>query len=203
MTVSEKIVELVVAFHGHLCPGLAIGIRAAELALQEMQEKAGDEELVAVVETDDCSVDAIQFMTGCTFGKGNFIFEDVGKSAYRFYRRSDGKAIRLFVKKNAAKRENPQYQILQDKKQKEGLTEAEENQMLEFREQRIIDILSADLADLFTITPVENKIPERAHIYESVDCDVCHERTMETRVRRIHGQWVCLSCYKKIERKLS
>ena len=202
MTVSDKTVEEVVAFHGHLCPGLAMGIRAAELALQEMHERADDEELVAVVENDNCSVDAIQFMTGCTFGKGNFLFDDYGKNAYRFYRRSDGKAIRITQKSGAAKRKDPQYQALQDKKQISGLTPEEEIKLEQLRQERIKTILMADLEELFTIKPIQGPIPERAQIYESVECDVCHEITMETRTRRIHGQWVCLSCYEKIERKI-
>ena len=40
----------VVSFHGHACPGLAIGFRVAEVALQELGEKAVDEELVEMVE---------------------------------------------------------------------------------------------------------------------------------------------------------
>ncbi|GAC1326224.1 MAG: hypothetical protein NVSMB2_25170 [Chloroflexota bacterium] len=40
------------AFHGHMCPGLAIGVRAAELALTEIGPHSADEEVVAVVETD-------------------------------------------------------------------------------------------------------------------------------------------------------
>lgn len=39
-------------FHGHMCPGLAIGVRAAELALTEIGPHSTDEEVVAVVETD-------------------------------------------------------------------------------------------------------------------------------------------------------
>jgi formylmethanofuran dehydrogenase subunit E len=39
-------------FHGHVCPGLAIGVRAAEVALEEIGPHSRDEEVVAVVETD-------------------------------------------------------------------------------------------------------------------------------------------------------
>ena len=47
-------VSKVQAFHGHLCPGLAIGIRVAEQALLEMGERPGDfEEVVALVETNN------------------------------------------------------------------------------------------------------------------------------------------------------
>ena len=77
----------VVSFHGHACPGLAFGYRVAEVALQELGDKAEDEELVAVVENNSCAVDAIQVMAGCTFGKGNLIFKDYGKQVYTFIRR--------------------------------------------------------------------------------------------------------------------
>jgi len=70
VSISSDQMERAVQFHGHWCPGLATGIRAAELALREIGHEA-DEEVVAVVETDMCGVDAIQFLTGCTFGKGN------------------------------------------------------------------------------------------------------------------------------------
>ena len=39
---------------------------------------AADEEIVAIVENDACGVDALQCVTGCTFGKGNLIFRDYG-----------------------------------------------------------------------------------------------------------------------------
>ena len=88
----------VINFHGHFCPGLAIGIRAAELALRLIGPNADDEEVVALVETNMCGVDAIQFMTGCTFGKGNLIHLDYGKNAFTFIRLSDGKTVRLVTR---------------------------------------------------------------------------------------------------------
>ncbi len=49
---DETAVQRARNFHGHMCPGLAIGIRAAELALSEIGPHAQDEEVVAIVETD-------------------------------------------------------------------------------------------------------------------------------------------------------
>ena len=77
-----------VQFHGHACPGLALGYRVAILAMKKMSTiRAADEELVVMVENDSCAVDAIQVVTGCTFGKGNFIFKDFGKHGYTFFNR--------------------------------------------------------------------------------------------------------------------
>ena len=87
------VLEAAIAFHGHLCPGLAIGIRAAELAQCEL-DNPSDDEIVAVVETDMCGVDAIQFLTGATLGKGNLIHRDYGKMAFSFFCRDTGKRSR-------------------------------------------------------------------------------------------------------------
>ena len=92
---GQELVARTIAFHGHLCPGLTTGIRVAEVALREIGPHAEDEELVAVVETDSCGVDAIQYLLGCTFGKGNLIHLDHGQSVFTFSRRSDGKTLRV------------------------------------------------------------------------------------------------------------
>ena len=75
-----------IQFHGHLCPGLALGYRVAKAALRELgADRPHDEELVAIVENDSCAADAVQYITGCTFGKGNLIFSDFGKHVYTFF----------------------------------------------------------------------------------------------------------------------
>ena len=60
----------IVTFHGHSCPGLALGYRVSRRALKELGNRSADEEVVAIVENNSCAVDAVQVMTGCTFGKG-------------------------------------------------------------------------------------------------------------------------------------
>jgi len=82
-------------FHGHSCPGLAMGYRLAIAALDKLKSiRSEDEEIVVIVENDACGTDAVQFLSGCTFGKGNFVFKDYGKMVYTFFCRISGKAIR-------------------------------------------------------------------------------------------------------------
>ena len=92
--ITQELIDKAVAFHGHTCPGISLGIRVAAWAMQHFGT-AADEEIVAVTETDMCAVDAIQALVGCTFGKGNLIFRDRGKVAFTFFRRSDNKSARL------------------------------------------------------------------------------------------------------------
>ena len=57
--------EEVAAFHGHVCPGLAIGYRMACAGMDALTSvRSADEELVAIVENDACGVDALQCVTG-------------------------------------------------------------------------------------------------------------------------------------------
>lgn len=91
--------EDVIKFHGHSCPGLAMGYVVAKAALEELgiKDRSQDEEIVCIVENDSCAVDAIQVMVGCTFGKGNLIFRDYGKQVYTFFNRKTGRAVRISV----------------------------------------------------------------------------------------------------------
>ncbi len=186
------------AFHGHMCPGLAIGIRVAEQALVEMGERPGDEEVVAVIETDNCAVDAIQFITGCTFGKGNLIYLDYGKNAFRFIRRSDGKAVRIVVKPGGLARSD-QNEAALNQRVRDGLANEEEKKKLdELRYQRIEHILNMPLADLVEVQKIQPEIPHRARIFNSVPCDLCGEKTMETRLRLLDGKVYCPECFDRL-----
>ena len=52
-----------ISFHGHSCPGLAIGYRMTKAALAFLSgSRSEDEELVAIVENNACGVDALQYL---------------------------------------------------------------------------------------------------------------------------------------------
>ena len=98
---DQKLWQECVRFHGHECPGLAIGYRAVEIAkeyLGDVFSPLYDEEVVCVTENDACGVDAVQWLSGCTIGKGNLIYRPSGKMAFSFFLRKSGKSIRLVMK---------------------------------------------------------------------------------------------------------
>jgi formylmethanofuran dehydrogenase subunit E len=186
------------AFHGHLCPGLATGIRVAEQALLEMGDRPGDEEVVAIVETDNCAVDAIQFITGCTFGKGNLIHLDYGKNAFRFIRRRDDKAIRIRVRPDAWKPLTLDEDRLMKRWYAGAASEAEKQEATRLRQRHIEMILNAPLPDLIEVQHIEPVIPPRARIFNSVACAQCGETTMEIRLRQLEGKLYCTECFEQV-----
>lgn len=199
-TISPELIEKTVQFHGHWCPGLAIGIRAAELALQEVG-KAHDEEIVAVVETDMCAVDAIQYLTGCTFGKGNLIHKDYGKNAFTFYRRRDGKAARLIARPSIYGDGGPTLGKLHKKMLEQGLSGEEEKVWRETRAAVSKRIMESDLKDIFEIKPPVDPVPKKARILSPMVCESCGETVMETRTRHFGGQLLCIPCFESRERR--
>jgi formylmethanofuran dehydrogenase subunit E len=189
-----EMLDRVVEFHGHLCPGLAMGVQAARIALREIGPHSKDEEVVAVVETDMCGVDGIQFLTGCTFGKGNLIHHDYGKNAYTFYRRSDGRAIRVAGRPDAFAPE-PEHQALFAKVRSGEATEADNTRYFELHEARSHALLALDPDELFTVTEVHGDPPSKARVHGSVPCARCAETVMETRIRRLRGDDLCQPCF--------
>ena len=184
----------VIAFHGHLCPGLTIGYRAANAARKALGlERDQDEELVAVVENDACGVDAIQYLLGCTLGKGNLIFRDLGKQAFTIFRRKDGKAIRLVFRGNITS--NDPAALALRRKVMSGQDKAEEKLQFEQQKtQRTLDLLAAGDDELFEFKQPDFSLPERARIFDSFPCAQCGETTMEPRLRLVEGKKLCLSC---------
>ncbi len=107
--IAEPDLQRAIIFHGHFCPGLAIGYRAAMLALEYLAEARRPQDgLLAIVENNSCAVDAIQCLTGCTLGNGNFIFQNLERHAFTLALVPGGTAVRLCLRSEARGRNHQQ-----------------------------------------------------------------------------------------------
>jgi formylmethanofuran dehydrogenase subunit E len=185
-----------VAFHGHSCPGLALGYRAAEYAMTALSAgRSEDEDLVAIVENDACGVDAIQVVVGCSAGKGNLIFRDFGKHAYTFIDRRTNRAIRLVQRPEPViERLDPEASALRGRVMNGTATPAEHKEFHARQAAIIQKILAMPVEELFIIKEVKPEIPERAKIFRSVPCARCGEMVAEHRARVSNGDIVCIPC---------
>lgn len=190
----------VTKFHGHVCPGSAIGYRAAETAINELSSsRSMDEEFLAIVENDSCSVDAIQVVTGCTFGKGNLIFKDHGKQVYTFVNRNTGDALRISLSKGIDEID-PEFTST---RQKAFSDSASSEDKLEFEKQKnrlSQKILEIPADELFKIEHLKIEIPGKARIFPSVKCAKCGEMVAEHRARVENGNFVCIPCFEDYSR---
>ncbi len=192
--IDTETLARVQAFHGHLCPGLTTGIRVSEVALREVGPHAEDEEIVAVVETNNCAIDAIQFLTGCTFGKGNLIYLDHGKNVYTFARRSDGKAVRIMARPRNRHADPKETKVVA--RVRDGSASAQDRQQYaEIWKRNALAVLDMDEDDLFEIQIVDHyDLPAEAEIHPSVRCDGCGAMTMASRITVVDGRNLCPTC---------
>ncbi|WP_292460009.1 FmdE family protein [Methanothermococcus sp.] len=181
-----------VEFHGHFCPGLAMGYRVAKY-VKNHYKKSEDEELVAIAYNNSCSVDAIQYLLGCTFGKGNLIFKDYGKHVYIFYSREHKKGIRITfndkVYENIKKMDDELKNIPEEKKKEYSK---------KLKNKFIKEILNLSDEELLNIKEVDIPEPKKAKIYPSLKCEECGEYFMEIKGRLINGKVVCMECFEKL-----
>ena len=166
---NQELWEKCVAFHGHECPGLAIGFMAALGAKEELGLTfSKDEEVVCITENDACGVDAVQVITGCTMGKGNLMYKGTGKMAFSFYDRKGDKSVRFMLN---------QFHEDMD------------------RVQRQKSLLESNYQDIFKITYPQINNPEEARIFQTIICETCQEGAPEHKIRLMDGKKLCLDCY--------
>lgn len=142
---------------------MAVGFRAAlEVTRLLGIQSIGDEELVCVTENDACGIDAIQYMLSCTVSKGNLIFDMKGKNAYTFFRRRDGRGLRMVLKSW----------------NRDEMTKEESKAF----------ILSADFDDLYEVMELRIQMPTQARNFTSYPCGTCGESVAENYIRINEGQ---------------
>ncbi|MCL6635180.1 MAG: TraR/DksA C4-type zinc finger protein [Peptococcaceae bacterium] len=192
--------EKAIEFHGHSCPGLAVGYRVAKIALKELDSiRPADEELVAIVENDACGVDAVQLLTGCSLGKGNLIYRDFGKQVYTFACRNSGRAVRISVN-GSIWRGDPEYLEIRRKVFGGTASEEERKAFQQHQHDRTRRILELPEEELCTVRHVNIELPPKARIFDSHVCAQCGEPVMEPRARVKGGKIVCIPCSESYSR---
>ncbi len=183
-------------FHGHICPGLSIGYRASKRAMEWLKEnRAEDEEIVAIIETNACGADAVQVLTGCTFGKGNLLFKDHGKQVLTLLSRKSGDGVRVALKAGSLQL-SEEHSLLMDKIRKGDATDAEKERFQELHLKRSRDIMEKSEEALFDVRKIHEILPPKARIEPSILCDRCGEPTMASKLITKDGMQLCGGCLK-------
>lgn len=166
--------EEAAAFHGHRCPGLAMGVRAAEEAKRILGIKeAGEKGLSCMAESRACFIDGIQLLCGCTVGNGRLKFHRTGKTAFSFYTET-GESVRLLLKGTGGE-----------------MT----------KEERIDYILTAPLEEVYAVGRPRIPWPEYAPAKrESGVCAVCGETAEIAMLTEKDGGLICADCLTQADR---
>lgn len=96
---KNRLLLLAGKFHGHIGPFLAIGLKMGMFANEVLGRNPFSTSVEVRVEPKpprSCAVDGIQFVTGCTMGKGNIsLIPDLQDVAATFKSRDSVLSVRL------------------------------------------------------------------------------------------------------------
>lgn len=189
--------------HGHFCPFLALGVKASVLALGELRAftEGIHEELLAMVEVNNCFTDGVQMVTGCTFGNNSLIYKDFGKNGFTLAKRG-GKAVRISIltgypQKMAGRVDGAQEMFERFIQRRQKGSPKEMERFKEVWEMLSFMQLQIPVEEQFKVEHISTSVPEQAPILQSVACSSCGESVMESRVRVMDGKPMCIACAKQ------
>jgi len=198
---TSTVLEMAGMLHGHYCPGLALGVKAVACGFERLgiTDNEGMEEIMAVVECNNCFVDGIQFAAGCSLGNNALVYKDLGKTAVTFFQRGSAHAVRFCVTSfdtHEGEEQRKEGDALFEKavKRREKLTDIESRRFKELWIQRSFSTIAMPVDELFTITECPAPQIPFAPIVESKQCSMCGESVMETQAGLRMGAPLCRTC---------
>jgi len=195
-TDMQSLLELGLAFHGHKCPAMPLGLRAGLAALEALGvQRARNSELVALVELDQdhcatCFGDGVQVATGCTFGKGNIQKLHYGKWGVTLIDKKRGKAVRVVPRAEVMERTKQSEFIALRKK---GVPPTQIS--AEIVNPMVEAVMSAPVDQILKVGPaVDYEWHDGPHTFDTAVCPKCGEFVVERNMRVKDGQAVCIPC---------
>ena len=180
----EKLLDISVKIHGHLCPGQVLGVRMSMHGLNLIgiaDPKGKDRKnLVVYVEIDRCATDAIQSVTGCSPGKRSMKLLDYGKMAATFVNLKEDKAVRLLAKEESKNKAKNYFPEIEDKYkcQLEAYKVMPDEELFDWKEVKV-EIPEEDMPGR----------PKRR-----VKCEKCGEHVQDNRDLNVEGKLLCKAC---------
>ncbi|WP_369374680.1 FmdE family protein [Streptomyces sp. cg36] len=185
----------VVRFHGHECPGAAFGVRVAEAALTALDLKDPATPLVLVSETDACAVDALQVLTGCTYGKRTLIHEDAGRNVFTLWERDGSTGVRVRAKADSIVFRTEEIWALAARVEDGTATVEEGETFARLQGERIKGLLSVPAEEILSVEEVESAAPGVKHLARTDLCVDCGEPTSVETLHDHRGRMVCPACH--------
>lgn len=180
---KDEVVELAEKLHGHLAPGIALGIHMSMIALRRLRTKRGSKKLIAISETARCLADGMQAATGATLGHGNAFIENYGKLALTVGRSDTMLGYRVALRSDAWR----QSALLRKWMLREGKLTREE-------EHELAGTLLSLSEKYFDITPVKIELSTFFENSPIVRCSRCGEGVPEALIIGEDGTRTCRSC---------
>jgi formylmethanofuran dehydrogenase subunit E len=200
---AKDFFDLGLKFHGHKCPAMPLGLKAACAAMNTLGvERAKDKELMLLAETADnhaagCFVDGLMTVTGCTYGKSNIKKLYYGKMAFTLIDIRNKKAVRVSLKPKFFEKMLESPFIAERKK---GIAPQDvDPKIADPLIERVLNLKNEEFLDISPVFDYEyKKVPG---VMEADFCDVCNEAVFIDKLKFIDGKQVCIPCSENLAAK--
>ncbi len=189
--------------HGHKCPAMPMGLRAAAAAMNALAvSRAKDKDLVAILELGEdhcshCFGDGVQMITGCTFGKGNLRTLPYGKFGLTIVDRATGRAVRV-VPRAAAQAKMKESRFFQEFRAK-GVPASKVPE--DVVEPLIQQVMSAPEEQILSVgAEFRMELGKAGETFATRPCDACGEMVVDRYLRVLGDKRVCIPCEEKAQR---
>lgn len=183
MCVEKTPWEQVTDFHGHSCPGVALGFRVAQIASRELGLRPSPEAQVLVkAETASCALDAFQILNHATMGKRTLKLQEHGKHVYHFQYSGTEEIIRIAIRSSVIQK----------------MTESQENLSPRQKQNKSLELLQLILSmseeDFCTIKRLPGSLSETTASSAWTVCSRCQEPVKSEFTREEGSEILCLDC---------
>lgn len=182
--------------HGHVCPAMPLGIRAALEVLNKLGvNRARNKELHVLMENGPshaalCFSEGVQVGTSATFGKGEITRTNEGKNAFTLVDKKTGKGIRLSINYGFFEKMMNSPFV---NKRKEGVEPYDIDQTMAI--QMIQNMLNAPTEAIFSFSEIKDiDLPMVRGSFNFDQCSLCKEPVYEPGLRLMDGEKVCIAC---------
>ena len=180
-------------FHGHVCPDLVIGAKAVSTALALLTEDELTQGLSVIAQNRTSALDAIQHLTGCTFGNQRLVVEDFGKHRYMFILNSSNRALEIAMKPIHFQYESAYFE-LEKKVSRNGGTIQEVSRLQGLINAWVHWLTSMEDRDLFSVTETRREPPSAEACSKYLRCTQCGDLVQASRARTLGTATVCRPC---------
>ncbi|NDY42981.1 formylmethanofuran dehydrogenase [Dissulfurirhabdus thermomarina] len=193
----DELFPIGLAFHGHKCPAMPMGLRAGLAAMRTLGvERAQDKELLLESETGKghaaaCFLDGLMTATGCTYGKANVRKLYYNKLAFTLIDARTGRAVRVAVKPDFFEKALASPFVQQ---RKAGVPPQEiPAEIADPLVERILGLPEAEFLEVGEVRTVE--VPKGKGVFEARRCAGCGELTFVNKLRvGTDGELYCIPC---------
>lgn len=193
----EGLLQKAAELRGHLCLGLPLGIKMAQLGIKllNLSEDEKGEYLVVFVENDKCPADGIQAATGCSAGSRKLKMLYYGKSAATFVDSRTGKGYRVVSKKDVTPRAIKlavEDRLIKADEKVESMSKLERQVLMNaFMKMRPEELLDYQAVEVIWDAPLVSSRTEMPAF-----CSKCGEEIMSGMGVEKDGKVLCRACLK-------